>query len=193
MVRFHLFCSFILSVRLVGDITIFFIISTVSSLVWWGDEPLNKLEHLVNPSHSSHTLCYTRFHFIFYSNRIFSLIRYKIFISSCFPSIFMLECDARNNAFYCHAFELTTCGNSSTARRAQHFCFPHFVAFFSFFTHFFAIFFTFFSSRWILNGKPKHVPNWSNYLFPMQIWMHKRKSLPSRKKNTHEPNEMLGY
>lgn len=110
---------------------------------------MNKLEHLVNPSHSSHTLCYTRFHFIFYSNRIFSLIRYKIFISSCFPSIFMLECDARNNAFYCHAFELTTCGNSSTARRAQHFCFPHFVSvFLLIFSDFLHIFFVSLNFEW---------------------------------------------
>lgn len=59
------------------------------------------------PSHSSHT----HTHFIFYSNRIFHLIRYKMFISACFlPFIFLVSfvCLLAHSA---NMLTLTTCEN----------------------------------------------------------------------------------
>lgn len=161
-VRFLLFAPFDFgSVSFISPVCFFrsvgFAILRYSSLSQpvtkrWGDEPFYKLERPKSIAFKSHALL----HALLFSIQIefFSLIRYKIFISSCFPSIFVCISGGSflslsrcwflfSYALRYHAFEVMTCGNVSII----------------FFRHFFF--------HLILNRRFKHASNSANY-FPIK-------------------------
>lgn len=145
------------SVRLVCDITIFVF---SHPYLCWGEEPLNVLLPQLSISFKSHT----HTHFIFYSNRIFCLIWYKMFISSCFSVHLCVGL-----RLFIMIRSLQSCLSSTTCENRK--------IFFGIF--FFIIFFSLFCVSFISNRNSS-----TNYFNPERKMTQKKSLVVSRKKKT---------